>query len=162
MRQLAVRNIQHDWRERKWCNATWKQWTVGKVHTRQIQENVGKGSRREKLNIWERQAMTRGGKNRKKQKARVKKEKREFKRCWQCIAVESASVRSARTLKPLTLLKSLIATLNHLTSRPFLFTCCHPQTNTWWREQKGQEKRRMSPLHFGSISRSTQAAANTV
>lgn len=103
-----------------------------------------------------------GEKNRKKQKARVKKGKREFKRCWQCITVESASVRSARTLKPLTLLKSLIATLNHLTSRPFLFTCCHPQTNTWWREQKGQEKRRMSPLHFGSISRSTQAAANTV
>lgn len=112
--------------------------------------------------IFEKDRQWQEGGDKKKQKARVKKEKREFKRCWQCIAVESASVRSARTLKPLTLLKSLIATLNHLTSRPFLFTCWHPQTNTWWREQKGQEKRRMSPLHFGSISRSTQAAANTV
>lgn len=79
MRQLAVRNIQHDWRERKWCNATWKQWTVGKVHTRQIQENVGKCSRREKLNIWERQAMTRGGKTERNRRQEWKKKKENSK-----------------------------------------------------------------------------------
>lgn len=73
--------------------------------------------------------------------------KKEFKRCWQWIAVESASVRSARTLKPLTLPKSLIATLNHLTSKPPFFSpaVTHKQTLD---EESRKAKKRGECLHF--------------